>query len=474
MGIFNKVTATCLSFLLPLASVAGQHGFTLPPQPDFSQFEKKKIQAALNFDYSVKFPRKQSQTITAWVNAGARDVGALLSILRDAEYMSSENIYTDASCSAGYEGPLGCEILELRKVFPSLNLKEADAALLTNFLFQKINEPYTADDPSYTLHQNYSFLLADLAMHPTAGRAVADRLIQTINAVNTGSELQSKVWAARTLSEIYRLPPHARRAVKTALEKNIARLSAQLKNIPTHQKRAVRAVAYETSVFAKREGDSFLQSLIRAGSFTPPQRKAYFQRVWPGMTPDNANFAPTPEGYAHNIASHLVFALIYIYLQEGDAAAINNFITKYARLNSAGEFEYYLMFAVYALNALNVLNAGSLSQNLMSDIYYSALIEAVNVNTPGLIAITNTQMGIEVAGDGVAVLLVITVAGATASVGLKGISRQILAALPIKRAALATGAALLLRNDAQTKKTLDVDLTREREDIVRQILGDNK
>ncbi|GHT40413.1 hypothetical protein FACS189437_05980 [Bacteroidia bacterium] len=354
---------------------------------------------------------------------GQNYIRELTVILADGQYMASEQIYTDESCSSGYEGGLPCELSVLTKILPFLELTLGETEVLKNFLISKLTVPYNKNNKDYNLYQNYSLITSALASNSSSGRYITDALLDVITA-KTAALPKKQVWSARALANTPYLTLYQQRKIIKTLEPLLAKYSDILKemnddpNLALHilpnQYLAKKIFIAKNSFFAKKGTNITLTTFIESATFAGPQRALYFQNDYPGM--DGDSFASTWQGHMHNISANLISALFKAYALSGEPENMNYFIIRYGRLNSnKTDFENYLMFAKYAMDEAFIYNddktiAGWTEQY---KIFSKQITRNINKVSPDIRVWATVQGGPEVAADWTFITMIFG-AGATA------------------------------------------------------------
>ncbi len=419
--------------------------------PAFAQIYDSKIVfngAALKKDNNFKFnfpvipaKRPAKLTITSWAySVDKKNVRAyeLLQILADQKYMSSDDVYTPASCAPAYNGPLKCELAFLTSLLPEAELNAQDVNLLVTFLSEKLKHPYSETEPQHSLYYRYSVIAASLVANISAGRPMLEALLNNVR--DPYGNPSAQVWSARALSEVVYLTPYQQRFIARELENIIFNFGERLKYAEvennllgfkvTNQHTAVKSFMYTVSFFAKKKDDGFLKSMITTANFV--ERSAYLQNPLPGVAKDGG-FMTTPDGHRHNISFNLITALFNTYALSGDYRKMNDFIIKYAKVNSAGsDFQNYFLFTIYGLELASAYNE-NLSLEGWQEQYENfayAIGKAVWKIYPACAVCVTVQGGAEVCTEWALVMEAFKVLGVAA----KGTGKIIVRLLPVKQA----------------------------------------
>lgn len=308
----------------------------------------------------------ERKSITLWASEageGNLRLPLLRELLSNAEYMTSDNVYTPESCRREYQGELQCELALLTAALPHINFSKIEGEQFVWFVTQKLNAPYQNSGPEYEYYDRLAVVAASLLSNRTTGAFMQKYLLDAVKT-SAYEEPFNKVWAALALSKTPRLPAAQRAEMKKELEEIILSLSGVLKYQPreehwlyevydaagytvTNQQAAAKSFMYSLSFFAEQRDDGYYESLYKTGMFV--DRSHYFQNDAPGVDKDGY-FLPHASGHRHNIAFQLIRGLFSFYMANDMPQEINNFIVTYAKANAQKtDFENYVMFAAYAL-----------------------------------------------------------------------------------------------------------------------------
>lgn len=439
MKIFAKTTSSLLLAALFTAQTA---------LPVFAQIYDSNIVfniKSLQKDFKLNLPqvparRPAKLTITSWaysINKNNSKVYDLLQILSDQKYMASDNVYTQQSCAANYDGPLKCELSYLTAILPEAYFSQEETNLLVAFLSDKLKHRYSETEPQYSLYYRYSLIAASLVANINTGRDMLSALLNKVREPYGNPAEQ--VWSARALAEVVYLTPYQQRFITGELENIIFNLGERLKYSEvennllgfkvSNQHTAVKSFMYTVSFFAKKKDDSFLKSMITTGNFV--ERSAYLQNPLPGVAGDGG-FLDTPDGNRHNISFNLITALFNTYALRGEYQRMNDFIIKYAKLNSSGtDFQNYFLFAIYGLELASAYNE-TLSLEGWDEQYQNfayAIGKAVWKLEPAVSVCVTVQGGAEVCTEWILVMKAFQVLGLAA----KGSGKIIVRLLPVKQ-----------------------------------------
>lgn len=440
MNLTRKITSLFLSAAMLMQS-GGLFAQSFDPSKIFDgAFVKNKQSFKLNLPEVIS-PRAKNLTITSWAqamnirNSRTQD---LLSIISDEKYMMSDNVYTQKSCAADYNGPLKCEFAYLTSILPQANFTLEESSKLVLFLSDKLKHPYALHDPKEKLYSLYSLIAASLAANNFASRDMLETLLNNVNGYY--SKPAEQIWSARALSYIAYVPQVQQRRLIKGLEDTIYRLSSRMKyelveNHPfglkvDNQYTAVKVFMYTISFFAKKADDGFLKSMVTTGTFV--KRSAYLQNPLPGLD-KKGNFMQTEEGQRHNLAFNLVSALFNAYAVTDNYQKMNSFIIQYARLNARqSDFANYFLFAIWGLELANAYNDNKSLEGWQQQYanFTYAISKAIWKAYPSVSVCVTVQGGAEVCAEWVAFVEATKLLGVLA----KGAGKVFITMLPVKQA----------------------------------------